>query len=700
MDSGQLSQPRDDILNSAKQEVVDPLKALFGLSTPNLFAAGVALSLPLYDIPIWWVLSGAPILTYFILLGASKGYRIVPFIPLWALLFGINLIYFVADTSWLLWRLFAFACYPTIFISCLFQFEAVGRRVRKFLRQTIKQLQFVNDKIAFFDIPALEIDTDVDGLFVMRGITIELSSLTIIVHGIEVGIKLSDDMEIALQVEKVTIPLFRKVVISDVYGNLKGGAHEMTFSELADNTDDDDGDAIFISETPLLQAAMVQGDTSTAADLLNKQKKKRPKRERKMTETMTNGNAPKDSSAKEGYASMTTLSADNDEANEQYKDTLEWIETSNAINDARKAIWELEDQEDCDIDFEAQGDDEDDDVEPLDVRAAICSRLHKVPTIPHPPSRSIKVTTLQNLSPPWLRRFLHRLPMLLRLLLNPISYFHPVEISSITTAASGAWVETMLQQQIFKHYVDSELELRRIHKRIVKWLRGANFAVELPKITGLAQVPFLSAFDILAYLRFNDVLIYRTLPDDSSLKQVVRLGGADATFTLPTFLLPHHEHLLPAKASEKTMRELQQRIDDAEGRPKTKILEEKLRKMKEDEASVKIAIHVRLPAVLDQELLNFISAIARATKVADLAKEPGFIDTLNSGSVNKAFENVGKKMLVEGIVSDQWLAKLVGKVTKLLESAMGDVGYSGDIPVKLSEYRPLRNDIEQSKLLA
>lgn len=64
----------------------------------------------------------------------------------------------------------------------------------------LKQLQFVQDKVAFFGLPALEIDVDVAGLMVIRGITIHLSSLTIVAHGIELGIKLTDDMEIAFQV--------------------------------------------------------------------------------------------------------------------------------------------------------------------------------------------------------------------------------------------------------------------------------------------------------------------------------------------------------------------------------------------------------------------------------------------------------------------------------------------------------------------
>ena len=36
---------------------------------------------------------------------------------------------------------------------------------------------------------------------------------------------------------------------------------------------------------------------------------------------------------------------------------------------------------------------------------------------------------------------------------------------------------------------------------------------------------------------------------------------------------------------------------------------------------------------------------------------------------------------------NRWIAKMVGKITRKLEEARGDVGYSGDIPVPLEKYR-------------
>lgn len=133
--------------------------------------------------------------------------------------------------------------------------------------------------------------------------------------------------------------------------------------------------------------------------------------------------------------------------------------------------------------------------------------------------------------------------MLLRLLLTPLSYFHPIVFESITAAASGKWVKHMLEEHVFKSYGEHDSEIRRLQVRIFAWLDESNFVLELAKVTGTAHVPFVvPAFDIQAHLGIDDIMAYRTLanPQDVDMKQVVRLGGADCGFNIPSFLLPHH----------------------------------------------------------------------------------------------------------------------------------------------------------------
>lgn len=162
-------------------------------SSPTIAPLLVALSVVVALVatlswPRRWLISGAAIETLLIIYGSGNGYRIFPDVPLWTLLSSLNLIYAICSTSWLLFGAFSLACYPTILLTSLSQFPAIARMGRVALRKCLGQYShFIHDKVAFFNLPALEIDTDVDGLFVIRGITFSISSLTLVAHGIELG---------------------------------------------------------------------------------------------------------------------------------------------------------------------------------------------------------------------------------------------------------------------------------------------------------------------------------------------------------------------------------------------------------------------------------------------------------------------------------------------------------------------------------
>ena len=124
--------------------------------------------------------------------------------------------------------------------------------------------------------------------------------------------------------------------------------------------------------------------------------------------------------------------------------------------------------------------------------------------------------------------------------------------------------------------------------------------------------------------------------------------------------------------------------------------------------------------------MNFIAALVKATKVVEMEKDSdarademvGFKDfarTLNKNATNEERETSGfksfaaslnksaqagmKKAVVGGMVNDRWIAKMVGKITKKLETAQGDVGYSGNIPIALGPYRLAKGTKLPSKLL-
>ncbi|KAI0124096.1 hypothetical protein BJ170DRAFT_686464 [Xylariales sp. AK1849] len=713
--------PRKPVPSSIPLTSGDPRRPISG-STTTLVAtsllAVLAVTLP------WarrWLLSGAAIESLMILYANGGRNRILPSAPLWTLLITFNLVYAVCSTSWLLFGLFTAACYPVILLTSLAQFPAVGSLCRRVMRKTLgKDPQIIRDQVALFNLPALEIDTEVNGLFVVRGVTISFSTLTIVAHGLEVGIKITNDIELAICVDDVTVRLFRRIEIGDVYANVKGGEFEITLGGLDDDPDDDaiTVDSALFGDTPLLRAATAGSEGF----------KGRPK----LRESLTGVSYLKDSSAQAGLDSVTKLSPDDEAADKTYRELLNEIRTTSAIYHSRQqARKRAMDDEAFTLNDEK------------DMRAAICAELHSLPSIAHPPTRSVRVTTLQTLSPPYMRRFMHRLPFLLRLLLAPLSYFHPISISSINAAGSGQWVSALLEQEVFKEYLETSAELRRLHKRVSTWLADATFCLQLADIDGLGSVPLSTSFDIVSYLKFNDVMAYRTTQQSGTITQVVRLGGADATFTIPSYLLPHHEHLLPPRPTQDDKKQLEIEVTEADGMPQVVNAERDLEKAEKDESTISMSVHASLPASFDQTLLNFIAALVKATKIIELEKEVADIDqnevsrptsptldaettppnsppmkansgvkdvagfklmarnirqNLKDGSYNSSIKEFAKelhqntkdgmkKAVVGGLVSDRWIAKMVGKTAATLQKAQGDVGYSGGIPIPLAPYR-------------
>ncbi|TQV91282.1 srpk [Cordyceps javanica] len=628
-------------------------RSLWRRLTPALFLAITTILSALYQWSWHWTISGASVLTLFLIHGDCTGRRVLPFCHIWTLFTTINLAYAVASTSWLLYWVFTAFCYPAIYVACLFQYKVAGDITRWMLRVLLKQLHFIDDKIALFDIPALEIDTDVDGLLVLRGITLSLSTLSLTVHGVEVGIKLSDDLEFGIQTERVTVSLFRSIEVDDCFAKIKG-AKQALMSEKAQ-----------LASEKGSRGSLMTVDTPSDGAVAEK-------RQPRATETkakVTAGNPPKDSSKTVAYKTIKKQSLHSDVAVERYHRTLELLDESNAISQARANLRRQSTSSDgLDLDDESA------------VRAAICSQLHSKPSVPNPPQRSVKVTVLRELSSPRMKRFLHRLPMLLRLLLNPLSYFHPVTIRSITVTASGDWIKCLLVQTMFKSYDSFEAEVERLRESISSWVTDAHFTVGLGSMAGQAHVPLLSSSSILCQMAFDGVVAHRALAKDTVVHEVMRLRGADASFVVPTFLLPHHEHIIPDMINLQAESLESEAVVDSKAAAGTE----------NDQATVKMAVRAHLPATLDQELLNLIALIVKHSKLLEMDQSSSPIDGDSKGfseftdAVNKKVKDGVKKAVMGG---DQWLAKLAGKVLKKLEVIDGDIGYSGDIPVDLTSYR-------------
>lgn len=141
---------------------------------------------PLALIASWmrgWLTSGCALESFFLLTGPAEHWSVSRY----TLLAGLNAAYLLASTSWLFHLVFGAVCWPLVGITCVVQYAAVSSFARERLRAWMKYMHFYRDKVAFFYLPSLVIDTEMDGLVTIRGITFSILDLTIELHGIEVG---------------------------------------------------------------------------------------------------------------------------------------------------------------------------------------------------------------------------------------------------------------------------------------------------------------------------------------------------------------------------------------------------------------------------------------------------------------------------------------------------------------------------------
>ena len=313
---------------------------------------------------------------------------------------------------------------------------------------------------------------------------------------------------------------------------------------------------------------------------------------------------------------------------------------------------------------------------------------------------------------------MRRTPLAQRLLLSLLSYFHPVSISSLSIAGAGARLAS-LHEKIFGEYAQPDHELKQLAEQISSWLSDTNFCLELADVETHVEVPLRKAQIIRSCLQCADVMAYRTVPDSGAIETALQVGGVDATFTIPLYLLPHHEHLLPPVSSQGERRKQEIRIDEAEGYVQRAHAQEELTKLQNDEGEIGFTVHSRLPVHMDQILLDLLAEItkeaARIIKMENDEEASGGTVPMTAAHENgkasskreklkgparelqKLFKQGVKEVSLRSIVDDQWIAKVIGKLAAQLERTQGAVGYSGEIPVPLHRYRGL---VATSKLLA
>lgn len=470
----------------------DPFHGLYGVRMPYYFLAMALLTLPLYDWSRRWWISGAPLLTMSLLSGRLGRLSSSPALLAVAIA-QVNITYALFNTSWLFFDFYIALSYPAALFMTLVSSVRVQRSARRLLRIVLKNFHFYEDKLAFFELPALDIDDgDVPCLLVVRGFTFTVSRMALEVHGIEVGVKLNDDLEIAIQTDRFTWRIMRGIEIGDIYASLKGPFtpknkhHHDRFQDNANATGD-----------------LTEGN--------------KPQTTRNLSSVQSHGNF--DQHAK-------TL----------YENRLDGLHRTNTIIQARRHVRS-----------QIEGDDR--------IRAAIGAYSQEDISVPNPPRLQMKSSELTAMVPAWVKTIFQSVPALLRIFLNQVSYHNPVHFQAITLTGCGKFANQIVNDQFFKYYPSENKEINKLKLEVERFLTDGKFSVVLPSIVGLASVPFLTHYDIITYVKVPRVLAFKSVQEQDTkcaleVIDVAELSGMSATFTIPSCLLPNHEYLLPDPPTE------------------------------------------------------------------------------------------------------------------------------------------------------
>lgn len=516
-------------------------------------------------------------------------------------------------------------------------------------------------------------------------------------------------MELALATDYLSIELFRSIKIKEVYGNIKVRKSE----SMVDNSQIPENDPHYMSrdESATLDnsIAKVNNEHSVQAN---------------GTEYLFATSGANTTNTEDVQDVATSIPSDDFEAERRYNRVLEQMEKSSQIHIARREISETDSASKPSSERE--------------MRQAVCAKLQDVPAVSHTPAFAVRVSVLQTIYPR-IRRFLHRLPLLLRLMLNQLSYFHPIHISSVSIAGPGERLKGLLEEYVIKDQASHDADMQQLEEEMSTWLEGASFCLEISDIASLAHVPLSTSGEITAYFRSADVTVYRTPLNTNTVLQVSHIGGVDATIVIPSYLLPHHEHCLPPLPSENDdSHHFSTNAESNEARHLSSG-DYKDDKNKPDEAEMTMSAHASLPTHFDQSVLDFASSLVKATKLIDLenlfereyAKENSSGDQSNASAdgseqqssteTNTSSETApndqskssssnmesslsklasrARQTMKDGIkkgvkknavgdkVNDRWIAKTVGRLAARLEEAQGDFGYTTTVPFSLQPYR-------------
>lgn len=666
-----------------------------------------------FAISLQWLFSGLPLLFGLILTWTfdstylSESPRL-----LLSLFVGINLLYVISSTSYVLYPPFSISCWLISLSIATWRSPALRSKFQPIVDQYRRSSRKLEQKVAAYKWPVL--DFDGKGMLSIGTSSIDIRSLSFKIGNVDLTFEVDDQTKILAKLDMVSIRLGRDIRIGELYCNIKGDgppANELksfgsmisrepsSLSLYPKRTSEDESrnsaapsppQGTMKRLPPLSPAGItVASSTSTTP---SKAVPPPPLPPRLPLRNVSNNSISSlDSRPQTGdeeieqehiRLAMQASLADADLSSSQ-QDNVFGPNSSNMRGSSETIRSSLGDGDDGSLFFP-----ENDEIDGAfmhaaldegaishrteianphgsdsDLKAAMAASLEdQIPTT-NSAIHQIKLSVILSRIPWWLKINLG--PLVTRIILSVLAWLHPLSIASIAATSTGKRLTNLMEMNGLKKAHPNQ-EIFRLIRKLFLWLEAGDISLTMRSISVQPHIPMAADNDISVVVKASQPTAYR---NTSGTEEVLaKIDGLKGSFKIPTFLLPNHESYIP----------------------------------KSPRSTIPGSILLSLPGVFNRELLTIGAAFVKAVTMMDLRhtaqnRPPTTMPLTSHGgkfsfktfglAVKQAAGDLAKEKGVQWGVRDAELAKWTAKFARLMGVVKVDVGGAFDIPVDLMKLR-------------
>ena len=561
-----------------------------------------------------------------------------------ALFLILNLTYYVFSSSPILYPIFASYAWLSSLSIAVYRFQRIRKVFLPLAHVIQRKVAQIEESVALYIWPLL--DFDGQGILALKGSTIELSTMSFNIKGIDLSYQVDEDTKIVAKLDNIKVRIGREVSIGEMYVNIKGDGYavpELSFPPLSRRSTVSNASAGPMPDT-VTSPDLATPNSSSSPNPQGKVPPKLPPRRPTASDLQNDDTPPGTSRVSEDTVRST--------GSVSMHDPRFFYPEDDETNDSamRDALAESAVQHSSDVSNPEYNE--------HDLKAAISASLQDEAS-KHATSKEASSIELHTIIEriPWYLKIVPG-PLLTRLVLAPVIWLHPIKVSSIACTTTGKRLTNIMEASGFKK-AHSNPEIFRLIRKIFVWLESDDISIILSDIVARPNVPLASDQDVRIDVHAKEPTMYKTTQVAEEI--LAKIDAVTMTFKLSIFLLPNHDDYIPS-------------------RPRS---------------SVPLNLVFSLPGVFNRELLTIGAAFVKASTMLDLQRTaqsrtlpPGPLGNPQQFSfrslglaVKQAAGDLAKQKGVQWGIRDNEIAKWVSKFAKMMKWVKVDVGGTIEIPV-------------------